>query len=186
MAGELDAGKPHVQFDEGALETCDRVTRLRPTLPTPLPSLKRYDEALRHLDKASELFPAVPIFAYLKVIANYRKGDPDAARSIIEPLKTQPELAKAPPFIALFAAQAARDGRVPEARRMMAQLEQMRMTQYVEPFLVIEVCNALNDRRQLMVWLRRADEERSSFFVYLAGVRAVLGLDPTVLAYLLR
>jgi len=36
MAGELDAGKPHVQFDEGALETCDSVTRLRPTLRQPL------------------------------------------------------------------------------------------------------------------------------------------------------
>ena len=23
MAGELDAGNPHVQFDEGAQETCD-------------------------------------------------------------------------------------------------------------------------------------------------------------------
>ena len=23
MVGELDAGKPHVQFDEGAQETCD-------------------------------------------------------------------------------------------------------------------------------------------------------------------
>lgn len=28
MAGELDAGKPHVQFDEGAQETCDSATRL--------------------------------------------------------------------------------------------------------------------------------------------------------------
>src|SRR5437879_1624579 len=36
MVGELDAGNPHVQFDEGALETCDSVTRLRPTLPQPL------------------------------------------------------------------------------------------------------------------------------------------------------
>ena len=38
MIGELDAGNPHVQFDEGAQETCDIVTRLRPTLPKPLPS----------------------------------------------------------------------------------------------------------------------------------------------------
>jgi hypothetical protein len=37
MAGELDAGNPHVQFDEGAQETCDSVTRLCPTLPKPLP-----------------------------------------------------------------------------------------------------------------------------------------------------
>jgi hypothetical protein len=33
MVGELDAGKPHVQFDEGALETYDSATRLCPTLP---------------------------------------------------------------------------------------------------------------------------------------------------------
>ncbi len=36
MVGELDAGNPHVQFDEGALETCDNATRLCPTLPQPL------------------------------------------------------------------------------------------------------------------------------------------------------
>jgi len=33
VVGELDAGNPHVQFDEGVQETCDSVTRLRPTLP---------------------------------------------------------------------------------------------------------------------------------------------------------
>ena len=33
MVGEPDAGKPHVRFDEGVQETCDRVTRLCPTLP---------------------------------------------------------------------------------------------------------------------------------------------------------
>ncbi len=36
MVGELDAGNPHVQFDEGAQETCDSATRLCPTLPEPL------------------------------------------------------------------------------------------------------------------------------------------------------
>jgi hypothetical protein len=32
MIGELDAGNPHVQFDEGVQETCDSATRLCPTL----------------------------------------------------------------------------------------------------------------------------------------------------------
>jgi hypothetical protein len=36
MVGELDAGNPHVQFDEGVQETCDSATRLCPTLPQPL------------------------------------------------------------------------------------------------------------------------------------------------------
>jgi hypothetical protein len=38
MVGELDAGNPHVQFDEGAQETYDSVTRLCSTLPEPLAS----------------------------------------------------------------------------------------------------------------------------------------------------
>jgi hypothetical protein len=38
MIGELDAGNPHVQFDEGAQETCDIAARLCPTLPEPLSS----------------------------------------------------------------------------------------------------------------------------------------------------
>jgi hypothetical protein len=38
MVGELDAGNPHVQFDEGVQETCDSATRLCPTLPQPLVS----------------------------------------------------------------------------------------------------------------------------------------------------
>jgi len=39
MVGELDAGNPHVQFDEGAQETYDIAARLCPTLPEPLASL---------------------------------------------------------------------------------------------------------------------------------------------------
>jgi hypothetical protein len=89
---------------------------------------------------------------------------------------------KDPTYLALFAAQAARDGHESEARCIMAQLEEMRKTQYVEPFMLIEVCNVLKDRRQLMIWLRRADEERSSFFVYLHAYAPYWGLDPNLLA----
>ena len=64
-------------------------------------NLKRYDEALRQLDKASELFPGVPIFSYMKVLADYRKGDFDTARNIVEPLRKQPELMKAGPSFAV-------------------------------------------------------------------------------------
>jgi hypothetical protein len=45
MIGELDAGNPHVQFDEGAQETYDSATRLCPTLPQPLASWSPQEEA---------------------------------------------------------------------------------------------------------------------------------------------
>jgi len=49
MARELDAVNPHVQFDEGALETCDSVTRLRPTLPQPLVIIDRPQDPVADL-----------------------------------------------------------------------------------------------------------------------------------------
>jgi hypothetical protein len=47
MIGELDAGNPHVQFDEGVQETCDSATRLCPTLPQPLVIISRDHAASR-------------------------------------------------------------------------------------------------------------------------------------------
>jgi TolB-like protein/Tfp pilus assembly protein PilF len=151
-------------------------------IATELTTLKRYDEALRHLDKVIEMFPGVPTFAVIKMAANYRKGDLAAARAVLEPLRKQPALMKDPTFVALFAAQAARDGNPKEARRLIAQLENMRKTQYVEPFLLFEVCIALNDRQQLLMWMHRADEEHSPFFVYLHPSAPYWGLDESVLA----
>ncbi|HLX42748.1 MAG TPA: tetratricopeptide repeat protein [Bryobacteraceae bacterium] len=145
-------------------------------------SLRRYDEALDYLKKATELFPGVPTFAIMRVCAYYRKGDVAAARSLVESLKQQPELRKDPMFIAVFATQAAIDGQSAEARQTLARFEEMRKTQYIEPFLLIELCNALKDRKQLMIWLRRADEERSTFVVYMHAYAAYWGLDSETLA----
>jgi hypothetical protein len=36
MVGELGAGNPHVQFDEGVQKMCDSATRLCSTPPKPL------------------------------------------------------------------------------------------------------------------------------------------------------
>jgi TolB-like protein len=144
--------------------------------------LHRYDEALRTLDRSAELFPGVPLFGLIKVVANERKGDFNAAWREVESLKKQPGLANDPTYLALFAAQEARNGNIAQARSMMTRLEQMRKTRYVDAFLVIAACKALNDRQQLFLWLRRADEEHSPFFVYLHPYAPYWGLDQEELA----
>ena len=58
MIGEPDAGKPPVRFDEGAQETCGRVTRLCPTLPEP-PTQKggsSFSRTILPIDSATEPF----------------------------------------------------------------------------------------------------------------------------------
>lgn len=128
----------------------------------------RPDEALLELKKDNELFPNVPIFSYLEAQAWWRKGDLESAHRTLETLRSaQPDLAKDPTFLAVFGADAGRQGRPAEARRILDRLEQMHRTQYVEPVMVLELCAALKDTRAFELWLKRADEERSTFFVYL-------------------
>lgn len=139
--------------------------------------LGRYDEAIRDVQEARELFPSVPVFDLISLVANYRKGDLQAARAIVDSLAKRSELMNDPIFLPSFAAQAAHDGQTARARALLAELEQLRRTRYVEPFLAIEACKALHDDKLLVVWLHRADEERSSFFVYLRPYAPYWGLD---------
>jgi TolB-like protein/Tfp pilus assembly protein PilF len=148
----------------------------------------RNDEALRGLKKAGELFPNIPLLTYLTAEIYQQTGDVKAARRVLDGLATrQPEAVKEPAFLALFGTQAAREGRRDEARRTLEQLETIRRTQYVEPVLMLDLCSALNDRNQRMVWLNRAYQERSALFPYLrlqhasfAGDRAAITLIASV------
>ena len=144
-------------------------------------SLTRYKEAMSLLDNAIDLFPGIPTFEFMKVFALYRTGNLNAGRAIVEPLKKRSDFLQDPSYVSMFAAQAAHDGKVSEARHWIAEVERIGKKQYVEPFLLIEACNALKDRRQLMALLHRADEERSPFFVYRRAYAPYWGLTPDVL-----
>jgi len=64
MVGELDAGDPHVQFDEGAQETCDIAARLCPTLPQPLAifsQFEKYEVSMRLIAKTLLLSTRIPL-----------------------------------------------------------------------------------------------------------------------------
>ena len=139
--------------------------------------LKRYDEAFKVLDRSEELFPGVPTFAFIRAGADWQTGKAQASHAVVESLRKRPELANDPSILALIAADYARNGDTAGARRVLAQLEGMRKTQYVEPFMVLLACKALNDREQTLLWLRRADEERSTLFVYRHADAPVWGLE---------
>lgn len=144
--------------------------------------LRRFDEALRLLSKAGDLFPGVDVFDYVRTIANWRMGNDEAARRAIESLEKQPGTPGEIPYLTLLAADEAREGKVAEARGLLARIDGMRKTQYVEPFMVIGVCKALNDRAQLFVWLRWAEEQHSTMYVYRKAYASMWGLDAADLA----
>jgi hypothetical protein len=51
---------------------------------------------------------------------------------------------------------------------------------YVEPIFALELCTALHDRRQLLVWAKRVVEDRSTMFVYLPTMKHFYDNDPEV------
>lgn len=143
----------------------------------------RYDEALQRLQKATELFPNNPVLAFLQLEAYYKKGDRERARRVVESLRaSQPEMAQDPMFLSMTGIEAALEGRRGETRQILDRFERLRQTQYVDPFMAILLCSALNDKKQLLLWLKRADEERSTMFVYLPMMKDLYGLDPAIVA----
>lgn len=150
-------------------------------------SVKRYDDALRHLAKADELFPNLPLTSFLRAQAFYRKGDPPSARRVLDELKSrEPDFVRAPPVLAVFGVAAMAEGRRDEARRILDELDQRRLTMYVDPVMTLELCSVLNDHRQRVLWLQRGYDERSTQFVYLGMHKDWYSGDPEAEAIVAR
>jgi TolB-like protein len=150
-------------------------------------SAGRFDEAVKFLDHAEELFPGYPIIEWQRADAAYRKGDRQAAMRIAETLLTQnPELTQVPAMLSLKGVVAGWAGRRTEAQQILGQIEQIRQKQYVDAFTILELCSALGDHEKLMLWARRAYEDRSTTFLYLPMASYLYEHDAGVTAFLAR
>lgn len=143
---------------------------------------RRNREALQHLEKAAELFPNVPEFAFMTVAAHQQMGDTAAAlRTIAAWRAAHAETAQDPMVQSLYALGSILEGHPETARQTLAAFEQMRSRQYVDGFLPLIICTALKDRRLELAWIKRAVEDRSSMVVYLPLMGPAYGFDAALL-----
>jgi TolB-like protein/Tfp pilus assembly protein PilF len=148
---------------------------------------RKWDAAVQFIDKAGELFPDQPLFFLERAQAYYHKGDLlSASRAINALKKAHPESAGVPAMLALFGEAAAWEGRPADARRVLSQLEGLRQNQYVEPLLVLELCSALGDHNQLLIWAKRVYEDHSTLFLYMPLFGYLYNDDPGVKAFLAK
>jgi len=146
-------------------------------------SAGKYQDAMRQVNTASELFPNVPLFPYMRVSVLMAQGDTAGAiRAIAQLRAAHPELADDPMFMAIFGVQAVLEGRPAEGRAVLGQMEALRSKRYVDAFLAAPLCAALKDRGLTVRWLKRAADERSSMVVYLPMMKTSYGFDDSVLA----
>jgi TolB-like protein/Tfp pilus assembly protein PilF len=145
---------------------------------------RKWDEALQFAGQAKELFPNHPWIVLVEALAHYHKGEIAPAVGALETLKTaHPEFNSEPVMMAFFAAAEAWQGHREEAQRTLDQLERLRRSRYVEPLMMLELCAALHDHKQLMVWVRRAYEEHSALFLYAPMMAYMHNDDPEVKAF---
>jgi len=148
----------------------------------------KFDEALEHLKKASDLFPNHPILLIEQAEAYYGKHDLESERRALDSLKAvfsaMPQTPAA--FLGYIGVGAAHEGRLNDARQVLDQLEQRRRTEYVEPVLVLYLCAALRDHKRFALWLERGQEERSALWVYLPLLKPTLAFDAEAEAQLAK
>lgn len=129
--------------------------------------LGRYDEAVRHLKKADELFPHVAVIGYMLAEALARNGDLAGADGVLQSMKkNSPDEMKEPMLVAFSGLMDARLGRREQALSALKELEDRRAKEYIEPFGLLELCAALHDEKRFDLWLKRLDDERSTLYVY--------------------
>jgi TolB-like protein/Tfp pilus assembly protein PilF len=162
---------------------------IRSDLVTELVSVKRYDEALRELDKTDELTRSDPAIGHIaRAEVYYRKGDVRQARRFLDlAIHAQPQINGDPFFMGLSGVVLAKEGRRSEARQILDHLEQVREAQYVDGFVGVELSSALGDRERLLRWFRRAYDERSGALIYAPLFwKDIYSRDPELAAFVAK
>ncbi len=146
---------------------------------------RKFDDAVKFLERAEELFPGYPIIEWERALAYNLQGDRRKAKSVVDAVLAQnPDLTKEATFLGLKGMAAAWAGRPKEARAILAELEQIRKKQYVEPLTTLLLCSAVNDHDSLMLWIRRAYQDRSTMYLYAPMAWYFYNDDPGVKAFL--
>ncbi len=139
---------------------------------------RQYDRAIEQERRTKELDPKVPTPYWIAGMAYEQKGQyADAKREIEQALALSPGNQN---YLAALARVHALDGRLPEARAILRNLEAKAVKGDGSPFFVAIVHTALGDKDAAFRWLERAYDERSGSIRYLKMERRLDGLrsDP--------
>ncbi len=125
---------------------------------------RRFEEAIQKCQKSLEIEPVFPFAHYLLGLASEQLGRFEDA---VEHLKKPLELAQRSLLIEAELGRAyALWGKEAEARQILNGLERAREERYVPAYSLAQIYAGLDDRERALLWLKRANEERSTRMVF--------------------
>jgi tetratricopeptide (TPR) repeat protein len=125
---------------------------------------RRYHEAMREAEKAIEMDPSFAIARRVLGLAHEQASNPERA---IEELKRAAELSGGTQFRAELAHAFGVAGRLEEARKTLAELEELAKTRYVSPYYTAAAYLPLGDPDRTFALLEDAFRERSHGLTFL-------------------
>ena len=142
------------------------------------------EQALAFARKAVNLYPDAPWAKLSLLDALYAAGQKAAARQMARDLENSP--AAIPEFALRSAGLAARDGDTADARKLLAQADDLRDSKYVPADVFAGLAAAAKDWDTLFHWLAVEQAERSTHLPYVRLNPGIPASDPRFLDLLRR
>jgi eukaryotic-like serine/threonine-protein kinase len=127
-------------------------------------------QAIALFRRLIEIEPSFPLAHLYLGVAALAGGDP--ASAIAEAKTAMSQMEGEPEPIVLYGHACAKGGRPEEARRALAQLEELSAKRFVDGFAAAFLYVGMGEKQKALAALERAYEERSGRLVYLKVMRA--------------
>jgi eukaryotic-like serine/threonine-protein kinase len=159
-----------------ALESDPLSLTINTTVGTTYYLAARYDEASEQFRRTLDLEPGFPRARFEQARVDEVRGNAAKAIPVLE------ELSKGgnPGYLAALARGYARAGRKDEANALVAKLKSGEIPDYVNPYDIAAIYEALGNKDEVFVWLNRAYAEHVSRLAYIRvePMFAALRTDP--------
>jgi tetratricopeptide (TPR) repeat protein len=131
---------------------------------------RRYDEAVRHLQRTQKMYPEFlsPSIELSKAYAQL--GRYEEALAEAEKARKLPEF---DPYYGAIGWVYARAGRKAEARRLLRRLQELSKQRYIDPAAMATIYIGLGQNEEALTWLERAYEQRGSYLILFLNVDPV-------------
>jgi len=125
---------------------------------------RQFDQSIANAHKALEKFPSLSLPHMVLGTSLFSKGDHSAGIAELEKARA---IEPRPQLVGLLGYAYAKSGRKDEARKLLAELNELSKGRYVAPSCFAMIYSGLDAKDEAFAWLDKAYQERSFFLLFI-------------------